>query len=50
MADDRSGICEGAPEDLMLTGTVAKAFESPLLTFSQHGRNFQLHEGQADRR
>jgi iron complex transport system ATP-binding protein len=28
------GISEGAPEDLMLTGTLARAFESPLVSFS----------------
>ncbi len=28
------GVVEGAPEDLMLTGQLARAFESPLLSFS----------------
>ena len=28
------GVIEGAPEDLMLAGTLASAFESPLLSFS----------------
>ncbi len=28
------GVSEGAPEDMMLTGLLARAFESPLLTFS----------------
>ena len=28
------GVSEGAPEDLMLKGLLARAFESPLLTFS----------------
>lgn len=28
------GVSEGAPEDLMLTGQLARAFESPLLSFS----------------
>jgi iron complex transport system ATP-binding protein len=33
MAGDE--ISEGAPEDLMLSGALAKAFESPLLAFNQ---------------
>lgn len=37
-----TGICEGAPEDLMLSGMLAKAFESPLLTFSQTGGTFSF--------
>ncbi len=39
-------IYEGAPEDLLLQGTLAKAFESPMLTFSQKdGRVSLLREG-----
>lgn len=37
-----TGICEGAPEDLMLSGMLAKAFESPLLSFSQTGGTFSF--------
>jgi iron complex transport system ATP-binding protein len=37
-----TGICEGAPEDLMLSGILAKAFESPLLTFSQTAGTFSF--------
>jgi iron complex transport system ATP-binding protein len=37
-----TGIYEGAPEDLMLSGTLAKAFESPLLSFSQSGGTFSF--------
>ncbi len=37
-----TGICEGAPEDLMLSGRLAKAFESPLLSFSQTGGTFSF--------
>lgn len=37
-----TGICEGAPEDLMLSGKLAKAFESPLLSFSQTGGTFSF--------
>ena len=36
------GISEGAPEDLMLSGTLAKAFESPLLAFSQTTGTFSF--------
>lgn len=37
-----TGICEGAPEDLMLSGMLAKAFESPLLSFNQTGGTFSF--------
>ena len=37
-----TGICEGAPEDLMLSGMLAKAFESPLLSFSQSAATFSF--------
>ena len=37
-----TGICEGAPEDLMLSGMLAKAFESPLLSFSQTAATFSF--------
>jgi iron complex transport system ATP-binding protein len=36
------GIAEGAPEDLILTGTVARAFESPLLSFSSNTGTFSF--------
>lgn len=36
------GIAEGAPEDLILNGTIAKAFESPLLTFSEKEAAFSF--------
>jgi iron complex transport system ATP-binding protein len=37
-----TGICEGAPEDLMLSKTLSKAFESPLLTFNQTTGTFSF--------
>lgn len=37
-----TGISEGAPEDLMLSGVLAKAFESPRLSFSQTGGTFSF--------
>lgn len=36
------GVAEGAPEDLMLSGTIARAFESPLLSFSQTSGTFSF--------
>ncbi|MCK7530987.1 MAG: hypothetical protein MZV63_08065 [Marinilabiliales bacterium] len=39
------GIADGAPEDLMLTGTVARAFESPLLSFSSSEGTFSFIRG-----
>ncbi|MCI0522952.1 MAG: ABC transporter ATP-binding protein, partial [Bacteroidales bacterium] len=36
------GVAEGAPEDLMLSKTIARAFESPLLSFSQTGGTFSF--------
>jgi iron complex transport system ATP-binding protein len=36
------GICEGAPEDLMLSRTLARAFESPLLAFNQTTGTFSF--------
>ncbi len=36
------GIAEGAPEDLILTGTVARAFESPQLSFSSNTGTFSF--------
>ncbi|MFN2336329.1 MAG: ABC transporter ATP-binding protein [Bacteroidales bacterium] len=39
------GIAEGAPEDLILNGAVAKAFESPLLSFSSSEGTFSFIRG-----
>ncbi len=39
------GIAGGAPEDLILTGTVARAFESPLLSFSSSEGTFSFIRG-----
>jgi len=36
------GVTEGAPEDLMLTGRLARAFESPLLSFSINDGTFSF--------
>lgn len=36
------GVSEGAPEDLMLTGRIARAFESPLLSFSINDGTFSF--------
>lgn len=36
------GVSEGAPEDLMLTGRMARAFESPLLAFSINDGTFSF--------
>jgi len=36
------GIADGAPEDLILTGTMEKAFESPMLTFSSTDGTFSV--------
>jgi iron complex transport system ATP-binding protein len=36
------GVAEGAPEDLMLSRTIARAFESPLLSFSQTSGSFSF--------
>jgi iron complex transport system ATP-binding protein len=36
------GVTEGAPEDLMLTGRLARAFESPLLSFSLSDGTFSF--------
>ncbi len=36
------GIAEGAPEDLILNGAVASAFESPLLSFSKSEGTFSF--------
>lgn len=36
------GVSEGAPEDLMLTGRMARAFESPLLSFSINDGTFSF--------
>ncbi len=36
------GVTEGAPEDLMLTGRLARAFESPLLSFSASDGTFSF--------
>jgi iron complex transport system ATP-binding protein len=36
------GISEGAPEDLILTGRLARAFESPLLSFSVNDGTFSF--------
>lgn len=43
MHDD--GIAEGAPEDLILSGTIARAFESPLLSFSSNEGTFSFVRG-----
>jgi iron complex transport system ATP-binding protein len=40
-----TGIADGAPEDLILTGTVARAFESPLLAFSSSEGTFSFIRG-----
>jgi iron complex transport system ATP-binding protein len=39
------GVAGGAPEDLILTGTVARAFESPLLAFSSSEGTFSFIRG-----
>jgi len=39
------GIAEGAPEDLILSGAVARAFESPLLSFSKSEGTFSFIRG-----
>ena len=39
------GISEGAPEDLMLTGVLARAFESPMLSFSITDGSFSFVRG-----
>lgn len=39
------GITEGAPEDLILSGTIADAFESPLLSFSSQEGTFRFVRG-----
>lgn len=39
------GISEGAPEDLMLTGVMARAFESPMLSFSITDGSFSFVRG-----
>ena len=39
------GVTEGAPEDLMLTGSLARAFESPLLSFSVNDGTFSFIRG-----
>jgi iron complex transport system ATP-binding protein len=39
------GVAEGAPEDLILSGTVARAFESPLLSFSSSEATFSFIRG-----
>ncbi len=39
------GIAEGAPEDLILSGAVARAFESPLLSFSKSDGTFSFIRG-----
>ena len=39
------GIAEGAPEDLILNGDVARAFESPLLSFSSSDGTFSFIRG-----
>lgn len=36
------GVSDGAPEDLMLKGTLASAFESPLLSFSVNDGTFSF--------
>ena len=36
------GIADGAPEDLLLTGTIEKAFESPMLSFSSTDGTFSF--------
>ncbi|HNT93242.1 MAG: ABC transporter ATP-binding protein [Bacteroidales bacterium] len=36
------GVSEGAPEDLMLTGSIARAFESPQLSFSSGDGSFSF--------
>jgi len=36
------GIADGAPEDLILTGTIEKAFESPMLAFSSTDGTFSF--------
>ena len=39
------GVTEGAPEDLMLTGSLARAFESPQLSFSINDGTFSFVRG-----
>jgi len=39
------GIAEGAPEDLILSGAVARAFEGPLLSFSKSEGTFSFIRG-----
>ena len=39
------GITEGAPEDLLLSGTIAHAFESPQLSFSSSDGTFSFVRG-----
>jgi iron complex transport system ATP-binding protein len=39
---NEKGVDEGAPEDLMLSRTIARAFESPLLSFSQTSGTFSF--------
>ncbi|MEZ5021552.1 MAG: hypothetical protein R2756_15810 [Bacteroidales bacterium] len=36
------GVSEGAPEDLMLTGRLARAFESPMVSFSASDGTFSF--------
>ena len=37
-----AGVSQGAPEDLMISGVLAGAFESPLLSFSQTAGTFSF--------
>jgi iron complex transport system ATP-binding protein len=37
-----AGVSQGAPEDLMISGVLARAFESPLLSFSQTAGTFSF--------
>lgn len=39
------GVAEGAPEDLILNGAVARAFESPMLSFSSSEGTFSYIRG-----
>jgi iron complex transport system ATP-binding protein len=39
------GVANGAPEDMILQGNIAKAFESPLLSFSSSNGTFSFIRG-----
>lgn len=39
------GVSEGAPEDLILNGSLARAFESPMLSFSANEGTFSFVRG-----